>query len=329
MQTDFLSNLPVEISTKIFCSHLDRESQVKCLVLNKKINALMSYDLLFNLNITPQENIKPYHQVMGIYKENCEYFCKKLPKTFKDLKCNTLLEANSVINDRLKRSGSWKQMSLLDEIWYVFMRQINYKDMCDISPKLTYDNSCQKDPSKEISILLRAGAKLNNGPGFCSSRNDLKYIISQDWCNENIIKLVLKSRNVIVTAEVAAIATKDPRYSRLLPLIFKSIGNYPNLSNGGEDYSLRQLLEGVSPSHESLLESYADKGFTVSPYNIRLALENKYSENFILKLLKKCPDGVDGYHLRLALERKSSEEFILKLLKVCIGGIDEYPRAIA
>lgn len=318
MQIDCLSRLNIDISTGIFF-YLSLDSKINCLELNKTINNVMSYTLLFNASTSLQKNdryspqFEYYRPLMKSCRRRCKYFVTKLPEIFENLKeCKTLIDANSVVSERLEREGSWKNTSLLDEIWYVFMRQAGYEE-CDISPRLTH--APYKNHSEEMRILLGAGAKLDSGPVLSTNRDDLSFIVEQTWCNRKAIKFLFNRKDIRVSAGTAVTATKNPQYSRLLSLFFKSIESYP-FSPSGKDYSLKILLKGVSPVHESHVGEYVNKGFRVSPGNLTLALEREYSEQFILKLLEQCFD-VGNDHLMLALQRNCSEEFILELLRVC------------
>lgn len=336
MDTNFLCVLPTEISTIIFWDLLDEKSRFAFSKINKTAHNFIFGELLMRLRIDAVEGWTPYSQVMQHYKEHCEYFRKKLPATFQQINCSTLIEAKIFIDSKLAARRTFKGISLLNEIWNAFINAIDPNEdagpsRLDSLHRMEIKAFIYNNRDKEAQMLLRAGAQPNQ-IGYYNSRIDqLASVLKQPWCTFETAELLVQPK-IEITPKAIIKAIKEEHvyanFEAILPTLFAAVKS--------DDYAVRQLLEKVPASHQSFVESYIKRISNETPYdtneasydkpsyNVRLALEKKYPEASILQLLERYPKGVEAYHVRLALENKYSEPLILKLLHKCSNNIGEY-----
>jgi uncharacterized protein YbaP (TraB family) len=138
----------------------------------------------------------------------------------------------------------------------------------------------------------------------------LEKLIAQDWCTPEMVVEKL-GNNAIVTAKAILAGTSSPKLVDVVPRLFQQIQISYN-----PEYSLDTILKGIKPQYEFLLEDLSDKYPDIPTTFVYAALENKFSEKFVLKLMENYL-SIPFSFISMALKKQYSEKFIMELLKRC------------
>ncbi len=317
MQTDFISNLPDDVSKILFTNHLDNKSQLACLQLNNKINNLISTKKLFDIGIFyPQSDSSAYSQLVSYYKEKkyCEFFLNRIPylkSMINDLNLDTSDKVKEVKNNIDKQlSLPYKEdpdWTLLDEAWTHYLLIIGGYVGYTHDNKFNYNES--QDNNKEVQIFLSRGAhKARSIPNVFGN------IIKNKWCSKETMQMLL-DKKFDVNGKTINAAIQNGNFKEFLPLLFKQ----------ADTISLSDLFEGMTYVNTELLLKYTDKITEVTASDIHYALHRLHSEKLISKLWNKNFEDrqICQICISIALEEKYSENFVLELLKTCPNKLKE------
>ncbi|MBA3238674.1 MAG: hypothetical protein H0T62_10065 [Parachlamydiaceae bacterium] len=322
MPANYISNMPVEISTIIFFTYLNEKTRLQCGTLDKKIHDFIFSSQLHVLKILPSGDVASHVQVMNYCKLHCDYFCKKLPITFSNFKnFNSIIEAKSLIDERLMKPYDpsdlmYLRIPLLKETFGRLLQQIdpvkNPSLAKGIRPLLdiNFNPNPLSDINKEIHFLLRAGARsISHHPDVLGS------IIKQNWCTLETVQLLLDFQFEITMGTVIS-AGKSQQFESILPTLLKLVKTDRN--------SLSQLCMETLPKYKCLIEeSFATKVYAVSSKDLLSILMNNYSERFMTKMVEKCKEELKRKHVELALQNNYSKDLIFKILDNCSEDLGE------
>lgn len=317
MKTSLTSSpyFPEELQNYIFAELLDIPLENS--IISKKIHELIFTKILKDLKLPLPENASPFLEVMNHLKERCKFFLSKVPN-FVSEECKTIIEMKNQVDGELAKSYDCPELvsgklPLLGQLWCRFLNQI---DPLTPDKKLAYhlrpqpnpnfNDALSKEPNQDIQFFVRAGAcKARFYPDVLSS------IIKQTWCSPETVNLLL-DYGFEVTMHAIISAAQSERFKEVLPRLFQSLK--PEIK-----FTLNQICQSIPPQYYPLLENYIDKAYIQSSISdIAVLIENKFSEETILKMIEKLRGQIEPQSARLiinlAVEHRYSRDLLAALI---------------
>lgn len=319
MEVNQIHQIPLVVLERMtFEERLDLESVSKTFYASVwKLNA-ESLSLQFSAKITSKA------EVLNRFKRYCRYFMQKLPNSFLEVSEATVFERKKRVDEILNKEERYMHrvpspVSLLDCVWSSLTYAIHPEEpffSISMKPRFTIDmnEKLLEDPNEDIGHCMDAG--------IIPNYKNQEVIILQDWCSEITARRLMQNNSVNLGLILAVSQNK-----RLSHLTFELIEKF----NCWIHYDFSILMQSLPKTHEKILHRKvtllkppaSDHDHDWLGNSLMSAVNRKYSEKFVHKLLKLSTKSMSGGILASTVAQGYSETVINQMILQWSGKISK------